>query len=501
MKKWNIIIFLVLIIIISVTILTKPISNLDEIWNFNFAKNIAEGKLPYKDFNMIQLPLLHMVAAIFLCVFGTEILVMRFLGILLCSAILFVTYKIFERLKVNKFFAFMVVLGIYCLFYEHFCFDYNYGTLLITLLIIYFELTRLKKEEKIISSNFKSDIVLGILAGCSILFKSTTGIFLSLIFIFYKLLLAKDKEDFKTVLKIVGARILGVAIPVMLFAIYLTVNNIWADFINYSIKGISTFKNYVPYTRLLKDENIGIKILSIISPLVIVFMYFKTVALKMKKIEDKNLFIIFVYSVASFIIAFPISDTIHFLIGALISIIGLTYILWQVLQKLGLKYKKLSRYLGEFVKVFSILGTTALIIYSIYGLCSYIKIGKEHTDLEHFKYIEASEAMHEMKDFVIQKKAEGKNVYILDASAAAYRLPAREYVKDYDMFLVGNLGEKGEEGQIEKIKQEDENTLILIMNDNHRRNWQNPELVREYIIENWNKTGEVIYFDIYEKGK
>lgn len=66
------------------------------------------------------------------------------------------------------------------------------------------------------------------------------------------------------------------------------------------------------------------------------------------------------------------------------------------------------------------------------------------------------------------------------------------------MFLKGNIGSKGEKGHIEKLDKTT-NSLVLILNHNYKRNWQNPEKVRQYIIDNWTKTGEIQYFDIYEK--
>ena len=42
-------------------VLPRNLQNLDEIWNFNFARNIANGLLPYKDFNMLQTPLLSFI--------------------------------------------------------------------------------------------------------------------------------------------------------------------------------------------------------------------------------------------------------------------------------------------------------------------------------------------------------------------------------------------------------------------------------------------------------
>ncbi len=90
-----------------------------------------------------------------------------------------------------------------------------------------------------------------------------------------------------------------------------------------------------------------------------------------------------------------------------------------------------------------------------------------------------------------------KKVYILDATAALYMIPIDRYNKNYDLFLIGNLGKDGEEGQIKNIKKDTEK-VYLIMNDKNRRNWQNPERVRKYIIKNKQKIDEIGVFDVYE---
>ena len=76
-------------------------------------------------------------------------------------------------------------------------------------------------------------------------------------------------------------------------------------------------------------------------------------------------------------------------------------------------------------------------------------------------------------------------------------IPINRYNKNYDMFLKGNIGSKGEEGQIEILKNSTDK-IILIRNDNYQRNWQNPEKVRTYIKNNMKKTGQIGIFDIYE---
>ena len=77
-------------------------------------------------------------------------------------------------------------------------------------------------------------------------------------------------------------------------------------------------------------------------------------------------------------------------------------------------------------------------------------------------------------------------------------IPINRYNKNYDMFTVGNLGKAGEDGQIENIKRNRENIKILIKNNKYKLNWQSPKKVRNWIINNMNKTGQIGIFDIYE---
>ena len=498
--KWKILIFLILFIMILAIIFPKPIRNLDEIWNFNFAKNIADGKLPYKDFNMVQLPLLHYVAAIFLTIFGTELIVMRLLGGLLCAAILFMVFQILILLKVNKSFSWITVLGIYLLFFDYFCFDYNYGTLLVTLIVLYFELKRVMNGKEIFYFNLKTDLLMGILIGSTIIMKQTTGLFICVIFILHKLLLAKSKEDFKSVLKIIAARGAGVIIPALLFILYLIINNIWADFINYAILGIATFSNYIPYMNLLKDEKFIIKVLSMVAPITILIMYYISIVKQPNNKEKQAIFILFCYSIATFIIAFPISDQIHLLIAILPTIISIIYLIWQLCIWKKPKIKnKIILYFREFFKVLCVVSALVILCYYSYLLCISINKSKVYTDLEHFKFVEPFGGIYQVRDYILEQKEKGNTVYILDSAAAVYMIPSNNYNKDYDMFLKGNIGNTTEEEQIEKLKQMDSLVIILILNPGNDRNWQNPHKVTDYIIKEWNKTGEVFTFDIYEK--
>lgn len=65
----NGLIFLFLLILIAPIILTKEIGDLDELWNYNFARNVFDGLIPYRDFNMVQTPMLPSIASIGLKIF------------------------------------------------------------------------------------------------------------------------------------------------------------------------------------------------------------------------------------------------------------------------------------------------------------------------------------------------------------------------------------------------------------------------------------------------
>ena len=61
--------FVIMMLLFASTVLIRNLANLDEIWNFNFANNVEKGLVPYRDFNMVQTPLLPMINAIFLLSF------------------------------------------------------------------------------------------------------------------------------------------------------------------------------------------------------------------------------------------------------------------------------------------------------------------------------------------------------------------------------------------------------------------------------------------------
>lgn len=433
-KLENIIIIFIFIIILAGIIFTRPIEDLDELWNFNFARNIANGLLPYKDFNMVQMPLLSIVCGTILKIFGTELFYMRCMAILLSCAILFTTYEILKIIGVNKYITRVSILSIILLYMDHFCIDYNFMVALLILITIYIEIKNI--DNKI---EPKKEIALGMLVGSSILIKQTTGIVFSLVFVVYKLLIIYDRNKIKQEIKRLIFRLIGILIPMFILIVYLVKNNIYNECIDYTILGIKTFTNKISYINLLKGTyGTNVQILSIVMPILLVYMYIKTIILKVETKEDKILFTLFSYSTASLIVIYPISDSIHFLIGILPLEISLIYLVSQKLLKLDLNME-VKTILQGFTIIFLIM-LLIILAFNIYNYYVEIK-GKNY--INNYKYILSDyENINKIDEFILSNEKKGKSVYILDAAAAMYMIPLNKYNKDYDMLMQGNFGSK-----------------------------------------------------------
>ena len=157
MKKKQILLITFIFITVLSMIIIKPISNLDELWNYNTARAISEGLIPYKDISMITTPLLPMLTAIFLKLIANEVIISRILSATLWTGILFTINKIFILLikEENMSLIFTALIGILCR--DIYCIDYNIMVLFIALIILYQEL---KYIQSVSSYNKKKDFLI-----------------------------------------------------------------------------------------------------------------------------------------------------------------------------------------------------------------------------------------------------------------------------------------------------------------------------------------------------
>ena len=496
-RRIDIFIILMILLFVSSSIISREIGNLDEIWNYNVSNNYANGLVPYRDYNTIVTPLLQILAGIVLKIFLNELITMRILAVFLISGIMFLIYKILDILRVNKSIIILSIVGILFLEYQYFCIDYNFFALFLTLIIMFLEIKHLLMQTKS-NQEYKYNLLIGILAGLVLMTKQTIGLFVSITVVGYmiiNLLIDKIKyeNNIKYELKNIIFRMLGIAIPVLFFIIYLLYTNSLNYFLDYAINGIKTFSNKIEYINLFESKNVLIRILAVLVPLSFIINFVISIIKK-----DKRIFVVNCLSIAMFVVVFPISDDIHFIIGATTSFIAIIYNINNILREIISKNKNRKKlFLKYFIEGISQCLIVFVFISGIYINVKNIRNVEYYSKLQHYKYIPISKdyerEIMEVEEYI---KKSDKKVYILNYDAAIYMIPIDIYNKDYDMFLKGNIGSKGEEGKIEKIKKE--NARYLIVREGISRNWQNPEMVRKYIQNNMKYIETISNFDVYE---
>lgn len=487
----NIILFIYIFATTFSFIVVKKLSNLDEIWNYNFARAISNGLVPYKDFNMITTPLLPMITGVILKLTKNELIVSRILEGILWSSIFFLTYKIFKKLIENKKLSaiFTFLIALICI--NTLSIDYNVLVVFITLIILFREL-----KYKNISSK-KQDLITGILAGLTICTKQSVGIVIVVFVVIYRVIYKKDvKNNIKNTL----IRVIGVLIPVSILLIYLIATSSLNEFINYAILGIKTFDNSIPYITLLFTDRIEINILASALPFILIAMFIILVIAKKKNKyvkERENIFTLLIYSLSLIILVYPISDKIHFILGSYIALISTFYLIYLMFIQENINKKNINFIFLIFLTcLFLVISELTIENYYVYATI------EKNTNIKHYYgvYIDdrTKNTIENIDYYITTQNKNGKNVYILDSDAAVYMIPLDKYNKDYDLFLKGNLGKDGEDGQIEKIKNKDGNEIILIRKSELDLNWQTPTKVNDYIRDNLQKIGEIEIYEIYQ---
>ena len=447
-----------------------------------------------------------MITALFLKLIANEVIVSRVLASVLWGGVLFSIFKILKLLIKEENTCLIITALFGLLFRDCYCIDYNILSLMFSLIILYIELKNIDKPH---FENNKTDFLIGILAGLTVCTKQSIGAILAIIVVGYKIIFVQNKKEFIEYLKTAFKRIIGILIPIILVLIYLIVTNSLQDFINYAVLGISTFSNKIPYAKLMNNDKKEIQILSRIMPFILLAMAVLTIVLQNKKKKenigniDNKILTMLIYSLSTIIIMYPISDEIHFLIAGTITFIGLAYILYllgiTIYNKINLQSKKKIYKITSLM--ISIIAIAFIAVRGIENITEYTKQEKNET-IEHYKNIQIpkylQERINEIDNFILEQEKENKKVYILDAEAAIYMIPINNYNKDYDMFLKGNIGKDGQEGQIQKIKQKETNEIILIRKRNLQSNWQTPTEVVNYVRENLEFMGEVSIYEVYK---
>lgn len=498
-------IFTLSLVVFLVARLATPATDLDEVWNYNTANAFAMGLIPYKQISMITTPLLPMINSIFLKIVFNGIITYRVLmGIVFALIVLFI-YLIIRELSSKKLLSYICAFFIGTLLIKKFLLDYNYLFLLISLVIAFLEIRDIKKNENF---NFNHNLCVGFLTGLAFLTKQTIGILLIFVMIFEVFIYMKKSGfdlKFNKFIKLIGVRILGMMVPIIIFLIYLGITGAFNDFINYAIKGVREFSNNVPYYRLFDSND---KVVSIISRLFIIvyiplFITFILECVKNKKMKDElmNIYVLAICSIPVIAIIYPISDDFHLIVASVFALIVVAYLLIFLLNEID-KFVKIDAFYKKLLLI-GLLFIIILISFKNAIIERNLNI-KENVlvPLKHYegiyvpKYL--SNRISDVTDKVRSYSNSGRESIIIDAEAAIYDIVLNKYKKNYDMLLIGNIGERGVEKIINEIK-DSHNVYYFVKNPQYALNWQLPEDIIDYIRNNLKYHETVSVLDVYYK--
>ena len=498
-------IFALSLVLFLVARLTAPATDLDEVWNYNTANAFAMGLIPYKQVSMITTPLLPMINSIFLKIVFNGIITYRVvMGIIFALIVLFI-YLIIRELSSKKLLSYICAFFIGTLLINKFLLDYNYLFLLISLVIAFLEIRDIKKNENF---NFNHNLCVGLLTGLAFLTKQTIGLLLIIVVIFEVFIYMKktgfDLQITKFI-KLIGVRIFGMMIPIIIFLIYLGITGAFNDFINYAIKGVREFSNNVPYYRLFDSND---KVVSIISRLFIIvyiplFITFILESIKNNKLKDEliNIYVLAFCSIPVIAIIYPISDDFHLIVASVFVLIVVAYLLIFLLNEIN-KFVKFD----VFYKKLLLIGVLFIIILiSFKNVIIERNVNVKENVLVPFKHYEGiyvpeylDKRISDVTDKVRAYSNSGMESIIIDAEAAIYDIVLNRYKKNYDMLLIGNIGENGVEKLINEIK-DSHNVYYFVKNPQYALNWQLPEDIVDYIRNNLKYHETVSVFDVYYK--
>ena len=434
--------------------------------------------------NLIVTPLFHYTSAMFFKIFGSSFFTFELLGAMINSSIIIASLSIVKQYTYKKSIwvlsTFMFLFPFVSAPYS----NYNYLMLLFPVIILYFEKKYQSESE---TRNIKIDFIIGILLALMILTKQTIGLIFSFSFFLYYIINLMMKNKAFT-LKGVFCFALGVFLPILVFLMYLFVNNIFLDFINYCFGSIFEFGS----KNLSSESNASVLF-------VVLFIIIAVILANSYKKRTINILYV-LFCLASLIIAYPLANSFHLLLALFIpSLVFIASICDTIPYLEGNnpeKYKKVGF-------ILSITGVIVLI--ASYGYKSYgmfeadmplffenefaVFNGNSAIDQETVKKIQ------KVHNYVEEKRTQGYSVYILSSDAGLYEIPYKEWNIDYDLLLNGNMGYDGTNRVINELSQIQK--PLFLKNSLGKCNAQESKEIEEYVTNNYDEVEKIFDFRVF----
>lgn len=476
-KKAGKIISIFSLLIVSLIIFTKYGNDIDEFHNYNFARNIATGRVIYKDFNCVVFPGFPLVLGLIIKIFGEQVFVYRIFQIAIIIITELLIFKLLDNLKVSNksiltsfgVLAYIVLLANFALV------EYNFFAVMIILIIMNIE----QKETKSVLDY----ILLGLLTGIVTTVKQSIGFFILISEILNTFI---DKENIKNKIKNLFIKLIPFGTILGIMILYLYQKGAFYEFLDYTILGLRKFTaNKYTYLQFLIHGNFLVAIISFAMIIGEIYNVITTI-----KTKDKVAIRLLIFSFGTLIpIVYPIANEYHILIGWLPSFILLIYLINK--NRKSKEYsEKLINNLSKTIMIFIIVLSIILVIYLVL-------LFKRTRKYKHYYGIDFNDEIDSELGDVTNFINENPNTYIISCLDCFYMIPVDRYNGVLDLINVGNTGVKGEQVIIDKINKM-ENVYLLINISETKPPTQAPTKAIEY-VQNFEYKGDVGRFKIYYK--
>ena len=404
----------------------------DEIWNYGFAYNIATGLIPYKDFNMVITPLYHFIAAIFIKIFGHHLYSLHlFNNIIIATTVIITSKKLKYR---NLLLAPIIII--------HFTPSYNVLCTLFIILILNLLDSNIKNKENIIS----------LIVSLLFLTKQTIGLCLLIPLVYY------NKNKIKSLATFM--------IPILIFTIYLILNNALYKFIDYCFLGLINFGKKNTLLLLLPLE--------IMICIIIIYFIIKS------KFKNKQLTYILMYQ----IITIPICDGNHF-------VLGIIPILYYILSSNIIKNKNLKCFIPI---------TICLII--LLKPNTNFNLYKNNNSFLYKRNLSTygEEQINSISNYMNNNREKYDYIFLLSGNAYYSKLNIKYKLTKYDLINNGNMGYQGDKKYIKEIDNycKKHSCMFILYTYEEKINPQTNLNILKYIKKEYTKKENVDgYYDIY----
>ena len=479
----HLLIIIAFLVVLDPARIHKDISDMDEIWNYQMARRVLFGQVPYRDFVMLQTPFAPQLNAAFLHILGDGLIVMRWVASLIATINGLVAFRILRKIGKSHLMAFLYSLFFLFPFLLYPKNNYSWYVVLFLSTALLLELI------KIYSPTHKQlgyEVWIGISLGFTLITKQNiglAGLFASILFLlFCSSDVSRSKMFGSLILKITGVMIV---VGTELAYLGRHMDLVWL-FQN-MVTNLTTFAESasIPYYSLLFDS-IPSALLAIAAPVFIFICSVKGLRTA-TTIKKKALLLFSIYAIANYCMVIPIADSIHLLYGMPISILALS--------------AAFSNYAEDSSKQKFILSTVLILVISL-GLtykCINKDLPRSHPEIKHYANIQISKdkevSLVEMSNFIINEEASGRTVFFLNYQAAFYLIPLDKFSYKYDTIGRGGYAEQ----EIIGLLASTPNATVVIRGRQGRENWQETKKIEEYVRNNMKYADSLHGFDVYRR--